>query len=100
MTAIVDKKALETLLSLKAIARSRCQAQTAVTVWSIAARSRGIQKRKGWHSQTLREIPVPVRLCASFWTKVPQLQDRFGFSAASEGNDSMRNRLPVAPVIL
>ncbi|SRR6266567_5649065 len=52
------------------------------------------------HSKTLREIPVSVQLCTSFWSTVPQLRDGFGCSAASEGNDSMRNKLPVAPVIL
>ena len=52
------------------------------------------------HSKTLREIPVSVQLCASFWSTVRKLRDRFGCSAASEDNDSMRNRLPVAPLIL
>src|SRR5437764_8819548 len=67
MTAIVDKKALRTLLSLKAIARSRCQTQTAATVWSIAAEAAANTKARGLaHAKTLREIPVPVRLCATF----------------------------------
>jgi len=49
MTAIVDKKSVGNSPSLKAIARSRCQAQTGAAVWWIAARSRG-WAWEGWRT--------------------------------------------------
>ncbi|PYL91935.1 MAG: hypothetical protein DMF14_05770 [Verrucomicrobia bacterium] len=67
MTAIVDKKALRTLLSLKAIARSRCQVQTAPRFDELLPDAAASSKRRRTGAfQDASRIPVPVQLCASF----------------------------------
>ena len=99
MTAIVDKKALRTLLSLKAIARSRCQVQTAPRFDELPPEAAAERGRVGAFHNASRNSGVRSTLC-QLLEYGPQLRDRFGCSAASEDNDSMRNRLPVAPLIL
>ncbi len=82
MTAIVDKKSVGNSSKLEGDCSLSMPGANGRRGLELPPEAAANSRRQTLaHSKTLREFRCP-------------------FSAASEGNDSMRNRLPVAPVIL
>jgi len=97
MTAIVDKKALGTLRAWRRLLALDARRERAPRFGELPPEAAAERGRVGALQDASRNSGVRSTLC-QLLEYGPQLRDRFGCSAASEDNDSMRNRLPVAPL--